>query len=242
MASDTITCPICKEDMLLPRVYACGHTICELCMINTDKIDKEAVLNTFTVPEYKCPLCRERSIIAWYLRPINRILLNIFRKNLEYEEKYQKYIKNKKDKTIEIPDSINLAELTTKHREEKADNIYRKILPILFEAAVDGKPFIIITHDNKNIQMVADVLSKRLFSQNNIYKLISTPKECTIELIPSRRSYKNEYTNSGFNAFGIDDMIIASNIPPPPPRPLPRIEDATNESIRNVFRRLRDGN
>ena len=112
-----------------------------------------------------------------------------------------------------------------KHREEKADNIYQKILPILFEAAVDGKPFIIITHDNKNIQMVADILSKRLFNQNNIYKLISTPKECTIELIPSRRSYKNEYINSGFNAFGIDDMIIASNLPPPPPPPRPLPEN-----------------
>ena len=101
MTSESITCPICKEDMMLPRVYECGHTICEPCMINTDKIDKEAVLNTFTVPEYKCPLCREKSIISWFLRPLNRALLNMFRQNPEYELKYQEYIKNKEEKTID---------------------------------------------------------------------------------------------------------------------------------------------
>ena len=36
-------CPICKDYLLQPRIYECGHTICERCMINCDKSVKSEV-------------------------------------------------------------------------------------------------------------------------------------------------------------------------------------------------------
>ena len=54
-------CPICKDYLLQPRIYECGHTICERCMINCDKSVKSEVRSTFDTPIYKCPLCRKKN-------------------------------------------------------------------------------------------------------------------------------------------------------------------------------------
>ena len=37
-----VICPICKEKMMLPRLYPqCGHTMCEPCMIKNDMVEIE---------------------------------------------------------------------------------------------------------------------------------------------------------------------------------------------------------
>ena len=192
-------CSICKDDMLIPRLYPqCGHTICESCMIKADKIINDSIGSAFIIPTYKCPLCRQKTLMPWYLRPINRYLLDLLRKNELYETKYKKYQENAIPPLI-IPDNMNLAELTAKNRTNNAERIYKEILPLLFDAATNGNPFIIIKHNNKDIQRVVDLLSKKLFDRNKIYKITSTPHECTIELIPSLRSHKNEYVNNSYS-------------------------------------------
>ena len=76
-------------------------------------------------------------------------------------------------------------------------NYTNEILPLLFDAASQGKPFITIIKKDKvhDIQMIADLLSKKLFDKNKIYRLVSTGRECDIEIIPSSRTYKTEYVN-----------------------------------------------
>ena len=137
--------------------------------------------------------------------------------------------------------------------------IYNEILPILYKAAQNGQSFVIITHNNKNIRLVSDLLANKLFNNNNVYRLLSTPRECTIDIIPSKKSYKNDFINSDYVEIIADDEIRSpSQIPPPPPPPssitpvallppprnLPPLnitsDISANSDIRNIFRRLRD--
>ena len=39
-----LMCPICKDLYVYPRNYDCGHTLCELCMLEMDKIDEGCCL------------------------------------------------------------------------------------------------------------------------------------------------------------------------------------------------------
>ena len=52
------------------------------------------------------------------------------------------------------------------------------------KAAISGKPYIVITNHTTEIQMVADLLAKKLFENNGIYKLQSSYRECQIEFVP----------------------------------------------------------
>ena len=39
---NNLKCPICQEIFLIPRLYQnCGHTVCEKCMKNIDKLVDE---------------------------------------------------------------------------------------------------------------------------------------------------------------------------------------------------------
>ena len=57
--------------------------------------EKEKLESTFIVPSFSCPVCRQKKIIPWYNRPINRLALENLRNNEEYEQAYEKYIKEK---------------------------------------------------------------------------------------------------------------------------------------------------
>ena len=202
-------CPICKDIMMFPRLYPqCGHTICEPCMIKNDKVEHDSSRSIFLIPNYSCPICRQKTIIAWYARPINRVVLEHLRQDNEYEEKYNKYINSKDDPNIEIPEKLDLSRIVIKNRREKVQKIYKDLLPILFEAASKGQPFIITNLRPKDIQMVADLLAEKLFKNNNIYRLACTPRDCTIELIPSSRTYKTEYINPALSSLSLPSRTL----------------------------------
>ena len=224
---DENTCPVCKDTMMIPRIYECGHTICEICMKDGDRITKKNVLSKFTVPYYKCPLCREKTIVEWYLRPINRVLLNILRKDNDYEHKYIEYKKKNTTKTPDIPSNVNLAALTKKNKILLTYKLYNKILPLLYDAAVNGKSVISIEKPIcRDIQIVSDSLSEILFINHNIHKLVATSHECVIELVSSVDSYKSEYINDDYDSDN-DSTFTHEEIqetehtrptsPPPPP-------------------------
>ena len=193
-----LLCPVCKELMMIPRLFTqCGHSICEPCMVKSDCIEKEKLGSAFLVPSFACPVCRQKTIIPWHNRPINRLALENLRENEEYEQAYEKYKKDQDFIDPKIPFDIDLPTLTIKNRKLKTQKLYDEILPLLFDAASEGKPFITILKKDTvhDIQMIADLLAKKLFTNNKIYRLISTGRECDIELIPSSRSYKTEYVN-----------------------------------------------
>ena len=58
--SSDLVCPICRELYVNPRSYTCGHTLCEICMIEMDKVDAQKC-NTHQAPIHTCPICRENN-------------------------------------------------------------------------------------------------------------------------------------------------------------------------------------
>ena len=146
MSTETneIICPICKDIMLLPRIYSCGHSICEPCMIQTDSVNEENNDRVFTATIYKCPLCRDETYLSIEYRPINRALLDQLRQNSNYEEQYNQYIENKENNSPEYSKDIDLSKLTIQKRNNKTDIIYNEILPILYKAAKKGQAFVTI--------------------------------------------------------------------------------------------------
>ena len=87
-------CPICNDLFVYPRSYSCGHTLCEICMIKMDKIDKENS-DTTTISNHSCPLCRKTTIKTWFQRPINITIQSICSKHVDYS-------KRKRDRQMSI--------------------------------------------------------------------------------------------------------------------------------------------
>ena len=203
--SDELLCPICKDYNVQPRLYDCGHSICEKCMVKKDDIDKRKVVNVFTIDYYACPICRNYTMKPWYLRPINRSLIDLLSIDDGYKEAHNAYTDDghsEYDRMIyNPPDDMDLSRLAEDSRIAIANNIYNDIIPILFEAASKGKAFITIpTPLARDVRMVGDLVSKRLFQKHNIYKMVCSFRECTIELIKSQEGdgIRNEYQNGEY--------------------------------------------
>ena len=198
---DNITCPICSDLLLIPRMYSCGHNICEECMIKADKMIQDE-LPSSAIPIYKCPICREESISEWYSRPVNTTLIDLLSKiSEEYRLRHKTH--QRRDPLdvpeYDIPSGINLGFVSKKIREFKTNILYEKIIPILYKAAMQAKPYVTITSDKYDISLVGDLLAKRLIDENGIYRLTVGPRECQIEFVPSERSFRYEYRNENFD-------------------------------------------
>ena len=196
------SCPICREMMIMPRLYDCGHSVCQECMIKSDNSAQESMTSLFQMPVYKCPLCRNETNGEWHTRPVNHSLIDILSQNEDYKKATEEYkLKNKhdKDEITEIPETLNFSYIVYKKRLQKCNKIYKQILPLLFKAAIAGKPYVTITTNTLEIQTVADLLAKKLFVNNSVYKLQSSFRECQIDFVPSDRSYKCEYENPTYS-------------------------------------------
>ena len=211
---DYLGCPICKDLLLIPRLYPCGHNICEECMITNDKTVSEETLGN-SVPIYSCPLCRHQSLGEWHTRPVNTSLIDVLCKlSMDYKIQHESYKKKTKGmvETVTIPKNLNLAYLCKNIREKKANDLYDQIIPLLYSAAIEGKSYITINVENINIHHIADLVADKLIKQNGIYKLVAGRQECQIELIPSDRSYRFEYENQQYNST--DPLMMISTDSP----------------------------
>ena len=197
------SCPICREMMIMPRLYNCGHSVCQECMIKSDESSQESTISIFQLPVYKCPLCRNETNGEWHSRPVNHSLIDLLSQNNEEYKKATAEYKIKylddKDNIDEISETLNLGYIVYKKRMQKCNKIYKQILPLLFKAAISGKPYITITANTNEIQTVADLLAKKLFKNNKVFKVQSSFREFQIDFVPSDRSYKCEYENPTYS-------------------------------------------
>ena len=197
-----IKCPICMEAPLYPRLYECGHTVCEICMQNHDHAETDRNYNIFQATNFTCPICRKTSISPWYIRPINRALLDILLKDTEYIKKHEDYVCKRVDisaKDIIIPENLDLSFISKQKRKEMCETLYKKIMPVIFEAATFGKTHVVITEKASDIKVVVDLLADKLF-KHNIFKIITSSRECTIEIVPSDKNYNCEFENYDYNS------------------------------------------
>lgn len=69
-----------------PKMYECGHTVCELCMMRTDvAAATETALNT--LPLFRCPVCRFGTYIPSPQRPLNHALCHMVECHKGYDER-----------------------------------------------------------------------------------------------------------------------------------------------------------
>ena len=218
--NDELLCPICKDYNLQPRFYDCGHTICERCMAKKDLVDKKRILNVFTIDYYLCPICRAHTIKPWFMRPVNHALIDILNIDDGYKEAQNAYVESgasEYDKMLyNPPEELDISKLCEDSRIAMANNLYRDIVPMIFEAGLQGKSFVTIPMPMaKNLRMVGDLISKRLFVKHNIYRMICNFRECTIELVKSQENegVRNQYENQSYINPRIQTITHSEPIP-----------------------------
>ena len=197
---DNLNCPICLSIFVNPRIYNCGHSVCEECMYNNDKQAEEEVRSTFDLPNYKCPICRCETIIKYTERPLNRRLITLLDNIKNYSKVYTSKIEDfsvKKD--INLYNNINFSHLAFKSKYLKCEKYYQDILPLLYKASREGKSKISIVSNTKDLQAVSSMLSKKLF-KHGIYKVQALPNEFNIYILPENIShYQYEQINPDYN-------------------------------------------
>ena len=196
-----ILCPVCHDLLLIPRMYSCGHNVCEECMIKADEAIRDDTMS-MALPIYKCPICRNESISEWHDRPINTSLIDVLSKiSSDYKLRHDTHKKRDVTDITErnLPNGINLGYVCKHMREFRTEEIYNRIVPLLYKAALQGKPYVTISSETHDISLIADLLAKRLIDKNGIYRLIANQRECQIELVPSERSYRYEYNNENYD-------------------------------------------
>ena len=201
--SEDSLCPICQEIIFIPRIYPCGHSTCEECMIKSDRSTIDST-NSHKLPVFKCSLCRHETYDRWFDRPINHTLLELQCQDGAYAKKFEKYKEEKPEfeEDLKIPSTINLSYICQSIRYKKFRNIYKKLLPILLNEAMMGKPLITITSRElvKEIYLVADLLSRKLINSHGIYRFIATPRDCEIEFVSRENAtFRVGETNDNVN-------------------------------------------
>ena len=190
-------CPVCRSIFVRPRIYECGHSICENCMKGVDQYTERYFRE---LPNFKCPVCRHSTLIPWYRRPKNQRLQSICEGFPEYETRKADVEKLITSEKLE-DDDIDIATLALTERKRLAKQYYKEILPSLVEAARQGSSSVIISNKEKvqKISKVMDLFSKHLF-RHKIFRIVSSREEINISILRQRAIVQNEYTNPEFNA------------------------------------------
>ena len=137
------SCPICREMMIMPRLYDCGHSICEVCMIKTDNMSQDNNTNIFQLPVFKCPICRNETNGEWHTRPVNHSLIQLFSQNDEYQKATKEYRETHQTPNMsadnQVLERINLGYIVHKKRMQKCEKIYKKLLSKDIEVLIDDR-------------------------------------------------------------------------------------------------------
>ena len=186
-------CPICRDIFMTPKLYDCGHTICEKCMKKMDETEEDKV-STFDAPIYSCPICRFKTLSSYKNRPVNRKLIEVLKKNQKYVELIKDIEEPESEDLIEKYKNLNFSKMTFKNKFIKTEKYYKQLLPVIYEASINGKSKISILKDTKDLQSISKMLSIKLF-RHGIYKIQATPREFIIHLLPENSGYSSELVN-----------------------------------------------
>lgn len=212
-----MNCPICSQLYIAPRLYACGHTVCALCMVKNDlsAID-ESCANHF--PRFTCPICRHPTLISALNRPLNISLIEIIEEDPNYETR-EKEVRMEMDEIMaenrRILDDVsydesgeeNLAKIAVTERSKRALDSFDELLPIIKKAAYRGQKMIVFNSVfAKNLSEISDEIAKLLF-KTGIHSIIATPREFTINILKDsgRNHYSGEFINPDYTE---DDFEI----------------------------------
>jgi hypothetical protein len=160
------------------------------------------------VPFYKCPECRTSTFISWDRRPVNFQLDRLSRAEEGYAQRYAECAAAAKLAiTTHLPGvhgrRVNLASLSQAKRAATALDTYNKLLPILTEAALQGKSHVIIDDGATvaSMEIVLDYLAAFLFENNNVYQVLVNSSYGEAQILFTKEGAKHKsYTNDAYAA------------------------------------------
>lgn len=187
-----IECPICNIDMTIPKLYECGHSICELCMLKIDhETEKCAPINT--IPLVRCPICRKNSLLTTEDRPYNLALIEVLEKDETYADKKiiaQNAIKEWVDKNIDSVETddeddgySDLSIIAYKSRIKKTLKIQDMIVKSTLKYAKRGFKTVNISSNFKDVAEFYEEVKERLF-ERGVYATKLIHRELVIYLLP----------------------------------------------------------
>ena len=214
--TSAVECKVCKNIMYNPISFdTCGHTLCELCMMQIDKTAWETTASQ-NFPLYRCPECRSGTLLPWQRRPKNIELQNLLSSIPGYEDASidaRKAIEEFRDENplliknttyphnIKESGNINLAKISHHAQQIKIDTLLTRIIPILYESAENGIPCVNITTRARDMYTFVKELSSELFKLG-IYSVHATPREFTVYItksINSRSQNRDKYYKLGID-------------------------------------------
>lgn len=216
MDTNNFNCPVCTHIVTFPRIYDCGHSLCEDCMVQIDNEANKISETSNKAPIYKCPICRKNTHKSWFNRPRNLFLMGILENNSEYKQRVKEkiYQNNPLDN---IPIDVNLSLLCKRSRELKFNELYNYIVTLLTQASLDGKDNILITEKTSELHNFSSKIANKLFEEHGIYKVISNINIFKIFIIEDQNIELNggrfaEYINSNYISQIEEDYIDEEEI------------------------------
>lgn len=208
--------------MVAPRIYECGHSVCEFCMLQSDLVAaEEAPLNT--LPLYRCPECRCGTFLPCVERPLNHALSRVLQLEEGYAEREAQVAKEKQEwfedeaceagaalsagcslagvslKSEEDPPQ-NLAHLSNSVRHRKALTLFRRLLPSLESAAMRGASRLVITTRARELAEMGKEIAMMLFPYG-IHSVVAHAREFCVNILREEGRYNwgsGEFVNEEY--------------------------------------------
>lgn len=197
MSSDsTPLCPVCRSIFVRPRMYACGHSVCSHCMQTSDEYTSSPFMHSF--PVYKCPVCRAQTLVPWHRRPPNVNLRQVCERHPDYVSRLVEVGPETKPSTLTRCGSReDLSKLAFSQQQAIAHEIYDSLLPLLHEAALEGRSIVSLNDETtvRKIQRVGDSLGQLLFHRHNMCKMVVTSADVTFYFLKTTLSMRAERMN-----------------------------------------------
>lgn len=217
-------CPVCRSHMVNPRIYECGHSVCEFCMLQSDLVAaEEAPLNT--LPLYRCPECRAGTFLPCSERPMNHSLSRILQMEEGYAERESQVAKETQEwfeeeaceagATLSAGCSLsgqkagggeeeeppqNLAHLSNAVRHRRAMTLFRRLLPSVQSAALRGASRLVVTTRARELAEMGKEIATMLFPYG-IHSVIAHAREFCVNILREEGRYSwgsGEFVNEEY--------------------------------------------
>lgn len=188
------SCPVCQHIFVRPRLFPCGHALCEQCSWKNDVHTEPGDIRTAI--SYRCVVCREKTLVPWHRRAIARDLdmycQTAFR---ELYEQRQAAIEAA-DIPAEPDWSADWGQIARTSREQVLNELMNEIGPPIIQAAYNGSACITISQPNlvRKARQITSSLASRLFDRG-IHRVLVTPEEIQIYITNESNSFRSDFVN-----------------------------------------------
>ena len=191
------TCPVCRCIFVRPRVYpTCGHSVCSHCMRDCDRYTDRQFVHSAIL--YKCPVCRETTVLPWHHRPRNLSLQAMCEDLPGYANREAELGPEIGVPALETFDEkTDLARLSRAKQEALVIRLYEEVMPCLFEAAQEGRTHITVDDQRVVLDMhrCAEAFSNHLFEKHNVYRIMLTTTDATFHFSRQSIRIRNDFVN-----------------------------------------------